>query len=290
MRRRRRMLAALVLTILCVAAGAYGYIYYNSFFERSQNAHVEARSTEVKTQVNGKITKVFVKETQVVKAGDPLMQLDPKEFQATFDERNRELEKSEQRLAGGKAQLARMEQKLAETGDEALRKQYNDARAWYARSQNKAQKLRESVTEARTALNATLVTAPMSGHIAQKRVDVGIKVAEGEPVADIVGEEKPWVVANFKEVQMDKIQAGQKAEIIVPKIHRAFTGRVERLPIRSDGGQAAPKTPLQKLIARYFTQNASLTPVRIAFDSSSLGSDSNRLANGAEAQVKVFVK
>lgn len=70
--------------------------------------NVEAYSTiSVKAQVGGEITKVFFKEGDYVKKGDPLFTIDPRPLEAALAQVKANLAKDEALLAQAKANLAR---------------------------------------------------------------------------------------------------------------------------------------------------------------------------------------
>jgi membrane fusion protein (multidrug efflux system) len=64
-------------------------------------------------------------------------------------------------------------------------------------------------------LDDTVVRAPVDGVIGNRQVRVGRLVAPGTPLLDIVPVDDVWVVANFKETQLERIRPGQRALITV---------------------------------------------------------------------------
>lgn len=74
---------------------------------------------------------------------------------------------------------------------------------------------------ARLQLEYTVVTAPVSGHIAKKNLESGQQVAAGQPVMAIVADGPVWVVANLKETQLSDVRPGERVAIEVD----AFPGR-----------------------------------------------------------------
>jgi membrane fusion protein, multidrug efflux system len=75
----------------------------------------------------------------------------------------------------------------------------------------------------------TVVVAPIAGRIARKNVDPGKYVQPGQPLLSIVKEDT-WVIANFKETQIEKMAVGQHVEIeadAYPGV--TFKGRIDSL-------------------------------------------------------------
>jgi membrane fusion protein (multidrug efflux system) len=69
------------------------------------------------------------------------------------------------------------------------------------------------VREAALALDRMQVTAPVSGVVARKGVQLGQRVAAGTPLLAIVQLDDVWVDANFKEVQLRRMRIGQRVEL-----------------------------------------------------------------------------
>lgn len=64
-------------------------------------------------------------------------------------------------------------------------------------------------------LSYTVITAPQDGLVSKINVQPGQFVQAGQPLFSIVHSDNVWVVANFKETQLDKMKTGQKVIIKV---------------------------------------------------------------------------
>jgi membrane fusion protein (multidrug efflux system) len=72
---------------LAIAAGVGIYFWLQSReFESTDDAEVDAHLNSISSRVDGAITKVYVDDNQIVKAGDPLVDLDPRDFQVAVDQ------------------------------------------------------------------------------------------------------------------------------------------------------------------------------------------------------------
>jgi membrane fusion protein (multidrug efflux system) len=77
-------------------------------------------------------------------------------------------------------------------------------------------------------LSYTRVTAPVSGIVSRKQVEVGQLVQSGQPLLTIVADTGVWVTANFKETQLADIRVGQEVELDIDAYGGATaTGKVE---------------------------------------------------------------
>ncbi|MEO6894538.1 MAG: HlyD family secretion protein [Ginsengibacter sp.] len=71
------------------------------------------------------------------------------------------------------------------------------------------------VEEAKLKLSYTVITAPADGRVSRVDVVPGQLLQTGQSTFNIVHSEKEWVVANFKETQLNKMAVGQKVMIHV---------------------------------------------------------------------------
>ncbi len=123
--------------------------------------------------------------------------------QEEVDERDAALSKAEAGVAATAAKRDAQQQRIA-----VLAAQREAAIAAVAH----AQAVRDL---ARIDLDDTVVRAPVNGVIGNRQVRVGRFVTTGTPLLDIVPVDDVWVVANFKETQIQHIRPGQRARITV---------------------------------------------------------------------------
>ena len=64
-------------------------------------------------------------------------------------------------------------------------------------------------------LSYTTITAPASGMVSKKQLEVGQLVQPGQQLLNVVPDTAVWVTANFKETQLQKIRVGQPVELEV---------------------------------------------------------------------------
>lgn len=131
-------------------------------------------------------------------------------------------------------------------------------------------------------LQYTRVLAPESGRITNRKVEAGDFVSAGQPLLSIVPDDV-WVIANFKEVQLHRIQVGQPVEVRVD----AFPDLRIRAQVQSL--QAGTGSRFQLLPPENATGNwikvVQRLPVKIALESGQPGLD--RLAQGMSVEATV---
>jgi membrane fusion protein (multidrug efflux system) len=84
-----------------------------------------------------------------------------------------------------------------------------NAQAGVRLAQAKLQAEQAALDNAKLQLSYTDVTAPETGTISKKQVEIGQLVQPGQTLMSIVADTGTWVTANFKETQLNKMHVGQ---------------------------------------------------------------------------------
>ncbi|MDP9201358.1 MAG: HlyD family secretion protein [Gemmatimonadota bacterium] len=121
---------------------------------------------------------------------------------------------------------------------------------------------RAAAANSQLQLDYTRITAPASGEVSRKQVEVGQLVAPGQPLMSIVADTGMWVTANFKETQLARILPGQPVEFEID----AYGGCVGEGKVASVSGATGAKFALlpPDNATGNFTKVVQRVPVRIA--------------------------
>jgi membrane fusion protein (multidrug efflux system) len=131
-------------------------------------------------------------------------------------------------------------------------------------------------------LDSTLVRAPVDGVVGNRQVRVGRLVAPGVSLLDIVPVKDVWVVANFKETQLERIQPGQRVGITIDGYPgEVFEGVVDSFAPGS--GSAFSLLPADNATGN-FIRVVQRVPVKIRFVGHPLV---GRLVPGLSARVEI---
>ena len=141
------------------------------------------------------------------------------------------------------------------------------------------------VDYARLQLTYTVITAPASGIISKRNIQLGQLVQAGSPLFSVVHEDI-YVTANFKETQLSDIKDGQKVDIRVD----AFDKQVIPGTVESFSGATGAKFSLlpPDNATGNFVKVVQRVPVRIHIDADS--STLLRLRPGMSVDVTVHTK
>jgi membrane fusion protein (multidrug efflux system) len=93
---RRGIVVVVLLVLVAVAVGLW---WRSTFTEDTDDAQVNGHLIQVSSRINGQVLKVDVEENQVVKAGDTIAELDPRDYQVA-------VENAEAALASAQANAA----------------------------------------------------------------------------------------------------------------------------------------------------------------------------------------
>ena len=77
----------------------------------------------------------------------------------------------------------------------------------------KQESLKAKLDHSLINLDSTIVKAPINGTIANRIVEPGVYMKKGWPLMSIVPTKDVWIIANFKETQIESIKVGNKASI-----------------------------------------------------------------------------
>jgi membrane fusion protein (multidrug efflux system) len=128
-----------------------------------------------------------------------------------------------------------------------------------------ATKVREAyLSNARNTL-----PAPVSGYVARRSVQVGQRVAPGNPLMAIVPLDGVWIDANFKEVQLKHIRIGQPVELHADLYGGKVTYHGKVVGFSAGTGSAFSALPAQNATGNWIKVVQRL-PVRIELDPAEL--------------------
>ena len=136
---------------------------------------------------------------------------------------------------------------------------------------------------ARLNLSYTVVVAPCDGKLGRRTLEEGQYITAGQTVTYILPDTQKWVIANYKETQVENLKVGQEVRISVDAISdREFTGRITA--ISGATGSKYSLVPTDNS-AGNFVKIQQRIPVRIEFTDLSK-EDNDRLAAGMMVVVK----
>ena len=136
---------------------------------------------------------------------------------------------------------------------------------------------------ARLNLSYTVVVAPCDGKLGRRSLEEGQFIAAGQTITYILPNTQKWIVANYKETQIENLSIGQEVSVTVDAISdKEFKGKVTS--ISGATGSKYSLVPTDNS-AGNFVKIQQRIPVRIDFTDLSK-EDNERLAAGMMVVVK----
>jgi membrane fusion protein (multidrug efflux system) len=186
----------------------------------------------------------------------------------------------EQRKAEIESQRARREQ-IARTAPRQLTIRQAELENAQANVEAAAAQLQ------RAALNLSFchIVSPVHGIVTQRSAELGNRVSEAQPLMMIVATGDTWVTANFKETQLARMHAGQRAKVHLDALKEDFEGTVEGIPAVT--GARSSVLPPENATGNYIKVVQRL-PVRIRINASAEALQ--RLRPGMSVEATVWLR
>ncbi len=129
------------------------------------------------------------------------------------------------------------------------------------------------------------IYAPVNGRIGKRNLEVGQYVQPGQPLMTVVNNDKFWVVANFKETQLEKMMVGQEVSVKLdgyPDID--IKGKIASFSLAT--GAKFSLLPPDNSTGN-FVKITQRVPVKIELDDDSKYKDILKAGLSVEVEVKV---
>jgi len=356
--RKRKAIAVFLVVFAATALSGLAYWKYRQTHVSTDDAYIDGRIHLVSARVQGTVVEVRVRDNQPVRAGDPLLRIDPEPFavresgaasavaagagdveaaRADLVAARSDITAAIKDLEGAKAQRAQLsagiESARARTSlaaarrsqasrdaarmkqlydrqvisREAFEKAQTDAEVAAAQDDVAKEELRlaeaalptqeatiaqkgavisqrqsvatqrearirqleaqveqrkSALAEAKLLHRYTTVLSPADGYVTRKSVEAGQIVSPGQSLLAVAALDDVWVLANYKETDIERIRPGQEVAIRVDTFKgRKFKGTVDS--IMAGTGSAFALFPPENASGNY-VKVVQRVPVKIA--------------------------
>jgi len=185
------------------------------------------RTSTVAGRAMGVVTSLLVREGDTVSAGQVLLIIDDRDAGQRV------------RAAGMAVESAKQNKSLAQStwqrykniyDEKALSRQEMDQIETQKKvAESEYERTVAMAAEAKTYLSFTRVTAPVSGRVTQKHIDVGSMVSPGVPLLVIEGGGGSYIEASVDAGLGDKVKTGMAVEAVVETINQPLAGTLREV-------------------------------------------------------------
>jgi membrane fusion protein (multidrug efflux system) len=298
----KRLLLVVLLVLALGALAPFAWNYLQSY-ESTDDAQIDGHIDPLSSRINGTVILVHVENNDRVKAGELLVEIDPRDYEVAVAQAKARLELAAAQVASARQDYAASQANVRENDADNFRAQrdahrfsslleqqvvaqneydqYNavarvdaakvDSAREAAGSALKTIAAREADVDAAKAaldqallnLSYTKIYAPANGIVGRRTVELGSRIEPGQSLMFVTETDEIWVTADFKETQLARMHRGEKVTVRVDTFGRDYRGYVRNLPGAS--GDRFSLLPAENATGNYVKVVQRL-PVRIEFD------------------------
>ena len=219
-------------------------------------------TVNVTSRVQGQVMNVYYKEGQIVRKGQPLLEIDPRPFQAALTQVEGQLEHDQAVLAEARIDLDRYQQ--AFNRNAIAKQQLDDQTQLVKQDEGTVKNDQGLVANAQVNLVYTHITSPIDGRVGLRLVDPGNMVqANGTSPLVVVTQLTPiTVIFSVAEDFLSEIQQQTRNgnKLTVDAYDRMQQTKIAQGQLLTIDNQIDPTTGTVKLRAEYANKDGALFP------------------------------
>lgn len=297
--KRKSAIIGVLFIIIFIAAGVYWFIHSLGTVS-TDDAYIDGNRLNISSKVIGRVVKLYVAESDSVRAGQLIAELDSVDLIARYNQSKAMINSSEESVALAKVNLEKAQidftRAKAQFGQNVIPKtEYDNAQkkleqmeVEYRIAQSRVSTGQADLKVIAANLENTKLYSTINGVVAKRWILEGDVVQPGQPIFTIYDMKNIWITAQLEETKINLIKTGDIVDIDVdsyPDIK--FTGKVFQI-----GTNTAAQFSLipPSNASGNFTKVTQRIPVKISIQKENLKQDpALPLLPGMSVEVKIRV-
>jgi membrane fusion protein (multidrug efflux system) len=246
------------------------YIEYNASIQGENDI-------EIRPQVDGIITRLYVEEGSYVRKGDKIIQIDERPFTQELNQTNANLSKALAALEKEKIENDRIERLSQNSVVSEI--QFKTARAEYNEALSNVKQAEAVVSAASINLGYTTITAPTDGYIGRYQYKTGSLVSRNSlhPLTKLSSTNTVYVYFSMSERDYMKFNESQLGNSLEEKLKN-----IPSVQLILSSGETYSHEGKMDIVAGQFNRTTGLITFRASFPN-----DNNTLLSGTMGKVRI---
>ena len=190
------------------------------------------RISHVSSEVSGLVEKVEVRESDLVKKGDPLVSLDTEMLDKGIALQRSRMDRIDLQIRHEEKNFKRLEKLFAKDG--VSEKDYEDALYEYQDALKEKQTEETELEKLQIQKRKSVIEAPFDGVILEKSIDIGDWVQQGKQLVRIACTEELFVRVPVSETILRFVTVGQKVAVTINAYNKELLGTIDDVDTTAD--------------------------------------------------------
>lgn len=255
-RRKRKLLVIGVTAVVVLAVVAVYYFLFIAPYEDTDDAFIDGYVTLISPRVSGPVTRLLINDNEQVKAGDALVEIDPRDYEASVALANADLAAANSRVVASEAQVQVDESKVIQAQAAVVAAEAENART-------AADLKRYQDVESRAVSKSDYDLALQKARSAKADLDAAnsqVKAAQAGVTLSKAAVETAKAAVGQAQARLDLARLNLSyTQIVAP-----FDGRITARSVQL-GNYVSPGQALFALVPRYVWVTANFKETQLAY-------------------------